>query len=86
MNFLEGIIRMSKRLCCHCKSFLDINHPKECLHQECDECRKLEKVNEYYLRISIGMDEEELKCKENKKKKNEKKENKKKNCFSCFIL
>ena len=74
---------MKKRLCCHCKSYFDINHPKECLHQECDECSKLEKLNEYYLRISIG--EEEIKCKENKKQQHKKKENKK-NCFSCFIL
>ncbi len=76
---------MNKLLCCHCKSFLDIHHPKECHHQECDECRKLERVNEYYLRISIG--EEELKCKENKKQQHKKKENiRKYSYFFCWCV
>lgn len=65
---------MKKRLCCHCKSFFDKNHPQDCLHQECEECKKLEKLNEYYImRISI----EEEKEKENKKKYS---------CFICNIL
>jgi|LauGreDrversion4_2_1035121.scaffolds.fasta_scaffold1792434_1 hypothetical protein len=62
---------MKKRLCCHCKSYFDINHPKECLHQECEECKKLEKLNEYYImRISIekNIEEEKEKERENKKK------------------
>ncbi len=67
---------MKKRLCCHCKSFFDINHPQDCLHQECEECKKLEKLNEYYI-MRISIEEEKEKEKENKKKYS---------CFICNIL
>jgi hypothetical protein len=69
---------MKKRLCCHCKSYFDINHPKECLHQECEECSKLERLNEYYVMI--------ISIEKNMEEENKKDNIRKYSCFICNIL